>query len=132
MTLRSPAMPAGLLILATLAAYRATRLVTVDSLFERYREAWFDRFPPDLDRARVESFRLHGAVELRPRTTPAPKVSKAGQLIQCPWCIGFWITGGVVWVLDGWRSVPLPFLVWPALASAVGLLGMIDHALLEQ
>lgn len=124
-------MPLGVvLVLAALAAYRATRLVTLDTLFERQREQIFDRWPPDLDRARLTSFVLHGQVEKRLRTTPAPKVSKIGQLAYCPWCVGAHVTAGVVALLTLFVSIPLPVLVWAGLSAVVGFLAMIDAALL--
>lgn len=53
--------------LVVLAAYRATRFVTADSLLD----AW---------RARLEEWSINGGA-LR---------AKLGELLLCPYCLGFW------------------------------------------
>lgn len=92
-------------VLAAFAAARITRFVTEDELAEPIRGAWWRRFPAG---------------------------SKTGDLIACPYCIGWWISGAVLAVAMGvgfvelrWRSV----LYWPAIAGAQALLNAIDMRL---
>jgi hypothetical protein len=67
-----------------LASYRITRLLVSDGIIDVQRQAVLDR----LERAG--------------RT-------KAVELIECPWCIGFWIAGSVVaarrWLPRQWSPV---------------------------
>lgn len=44
-------------------------------------------------------------------------------LIECPWCLGFWASGAVVFAVDLFAVVPLPFLQWFAVSLIVGLIG---------
>jgi hypothetical protein len=121
-----------LLIFLALFAYRVTRLVTLDSLFDKQRERWLDRFPPDGQRAAVQvdwskwDQRPKGGAFMTPRTEPR-KVSHLGEWVQCPWCCGFAVSCAVVgvtwWVLG---SLPLPALWFGAVPCLVGFLGEID------
>lgn len=125
-----------LLIFLALFAYRLTRLVTLDSLFDKQRERWLDRFPPDGERAKVHvdwskwDERPAGSAFMLPREKPA-KVSHLGALIQCPWCCGFWLSCavvGVTWLVLG--SLPLPALWFGAVSCLVGFFGEIDAKLI--
>lgn len=53
-----------------LAVYRLTKLVIDDKITEDYREAVFERFPPE--------------------------TTKIGFMFTCPWCISIWVGFGVV------------------------------------
>ena len=44
-----------------------------------------------------------------------------GRLITCPWCLGFWVTAGVV---AGWVLVPWSMWLWLVLAMAA-LVGIV-------
>lgn len=96
-----------LLVLTSLAAYRAVRLATVDD------------FPP------VVWFRDHLTDWLEHRFG----VEWAAG-VACPWCAGFWICEGVVAAVWAWASLPLPVLWFAAVPAAVGalaeLLGAMD------
>ena len=89
-----------------LTAFRVTRIFTKDSLFDRQRNAFFKRFPPNPETARLVN---------------AAKVSKWGQLIACPYCIGFWVSGAIVFAVASWQSMEMPLLWWFATSGAVGL-----------
>lgn len=98
------------LLVATLAAYRWTRLVVADSLLDGWRTRWFRRFPPT--------------------GTPPRRGHPLGQLVDCPWCIGFWIAGLVVTVAAMVHVLPWRpstwWLAWPAASVGVGLLARVD------
>jgi hypothetical protein len=76
-------------LLGALAVYRATRLVTEDTIWEGTRDrvvAWSERD------GRAATLRV-----------------KVGDLITCPWCASMWVAGlavGSWWVLPVavWRS----------------------------
>lgn len=88
--------PLEILILLSLAAFRATRLITDDRLTLPAR-AWIaGRFPK---RAAVQYF------------------------ITCPWCVGMWISAALVLLVWYWQPLPLPGLWIPAVAAIAGMLG---------
>lgn len=45
-----------------------------------------------------------------------------GELIRCPWCTGVWVAGILTGLTCLFTSVPLPLLVWAAVAGGQGLL----------
>jgi hypothetical protein len=93
-----------------LAAYRATRVIVADTVIDTFRERWYCRFPPH------EHWR---AGEMQPP-------HKAGQFIQCPWCVGFHVSGAVFLLVWAFRDLSLPGLWWPAVATGVGLIGKAE------
>lgn len=128
------------------AAYRLTRLVTTDSILDRPRDWWFLHFPPNREWARryrvvwneargewndagvwfpmiLRVRKPNGGMRVSWNLAPSPrrKTSKLGQLVECPWCIGFWLSGLVVALADHYASIPLPLAWWWALSAAVGL-----------
>lgn len=123
-------MSGPLLVLwLSLAAYRLTRIATLDKFAEPVRERIYDRWPPDYERA---SWRYNSelqAVVKRASTAVVPKVHWFGQLIECPWCIGWWLSGAVVLAAALIGDVPLPVLTWFAVSTLVGLVGEVDVAL---
>lgn len=113
-----------------LASYRLTRIVTIDTFTEPIRERLYDRWPPDIDRAGWRyNPTMRGVVKRAPADKPFPAVSWIGQLVECPWCVGYWLSGAVVLVASLVGSVPLPLLVWFAVSTLVGLIGEVDVAL---
>jgi len=100
----------------SLAAYRAARAVSLDSITEPVRD-WFD------DRA--------GWSWLD---------AKAAELVSCGWCSGFWLSGFTyfVWLLVtdaalwGWTAVFTNLILWWAIAGAQSMLIAIDSFLLRE
>lgn len=58
------------LVKDVLAVHRLTKLVIDDKITEDFREAVFERFPPDS--------------------------TKIGYVLTCPWCVSLWVGIGVV------------------------------------
>lgn len=87
-------MSAVLFALMALAAYRAWRLLALDTILDRPREALLERMG-----------------------------DKTADFISCPWCAGAWLSAGVLAVTAQFTSVPLPFLQWAAVSALVGLIG---------
>lgn len=85
-----------------LATARLTRVVTSDTITDSLRTRIFMKWPPE----------NHG----RHRAHPI------GQLIDCPWCSGWWIAGATVAVAAQYVNVPVPLIVWPAVAESAALL----------
>lgn len=94
-------------IILSLAAARVTRLVVVDAITQGLRNRVFKHFP-------VEGQQVPGpapkgahwtttAINTSPIRWIVNKGSFVGELISCPWCAGFWITGA--WWLS-WVYAP--------------------------
>jgi hypothetical protein len=113
--------------LITLATYRLSRLLTVDTLTEGWREAVFDRWPPDAERA---ARRWNGQrLVTRATGSPQPNPSLLGQVLACPWCAAVWCAAAITTATAAFTPVPLPALTFAAAASAAGFLGALDGAL---
>lgn len=110
-------------VLGALMAFRLTVLLQSDGITERWREAFYDRHPYDADRQIKISVwdPDRRCVELVAREI-TPRVSFWGQLLHCPWCLGWWVSV-MVWALL-WARAPLPLpLLWPwAMSAVVGIL----------
>jgi hypothetical protein len=91
-------------VLMGLAAYRATRFITQDS------------FPPV---ARLRA-------RLIKRWSATVKDQEWAEGLTCPWCMGLYVSVGVVIVTMEYVSVALPALQILAVSCVVGLLGRID------
>lgn len=111
-----------LVALASLAAYRLTRIVTTDKItgpiFDNIRQRleirWIRRHAEnDEDRARLFSQTEYFN-------------SKLAFLLSCPWCLGFWVSGVVTVILSVAYGLDYPILTWLAMSTVVGFLGRID------
>lgn len=91
-----------LFVVMVLATARLTRIVIADVITSGLRTRIFARFPPASSK--------HG---------PAHPL---GQLIDCAWCTGWWVAGGVVLVCSRFANVPVPLVAWPAVAYLAGLI----------
>jgi hypothetical protein len=103
-----------LVALASLAAYRVTRLVTSDKITEPI----FERI-----RWRLEA-RWHEKHDERGSQTEWN--SKLAFMLSCPWCLGFWVCGVFTVVLSLAYGLNYPILTWLAMSTVVGFLGRID------
>lgn len=129
-------MTVFLFVLMALAAFRLTRLITRDKLplFHAPREAFAQRWGSyeDAQRQRnVEDPRWQRpwrwlfacefeSVNERNRTSMFMK--SLAYLWECDWCMGIWVSGGVVYTTVQFADVPLPYLQWLAAAALVGLI----------
>lgn len=84
-----------LAVLLSLATYRATRFFLLDSLIEEWRNSF---------RAWLGS---HPGIVWR----------KMFDLTECPFCFSWWVAGTLVGATDLFMSVPLPILMWAAVAG---------------
>jgi len=98
---RSSATLAGLAVNG-LAAYRITRLLQRDSL-------------PPLPAVREHLTNKYGHLPV-------------ADLIDCPWCLGFWVSAGVVAAsASPYRRVWAPLAAALALSAVVGLVSTHTH-----
>lgn len=93
------------LLLLTAATARITRLGVYDSITSRLRFEIFKRFPP----------------KTTTRNGKTVKAKFLGELVDCQWCFGVWVAGGLVAVTAQITSIPLPLLVWPAVAELASI-----------
>lgn len=112
----------ALVVIVGLAAYRISRLIAIDTIFDNLRYRFFRRYPPTEDYARM--YRLDdgkGKGSWQIAATPKRPLSKFGQLVICPWCTSVYGCAAIVAVLAWHQNVPDPLLVWGASASVAGL-----------
>lgn len=93
------------LVLLVLAAYRVTRLVVIDAIFDEIREAFFKKL----------DFKKQKDGNFKSRNLLAQKLS---YLLQCTWCTGVWVSALIYWLYAG----EFDFLPVAAIAGAQGLL----------
>lgn len=135
----------ALVLVAGLAAYRATRIVTTDSLTERarerlYRWAWVEF---DETEAYLSAWLRWHPDEAAPLATvdelPPPLPRRGGfrtyvsELFQCPWCLGVWISFAVLafwwWVVaDGAGSIGWFLVLGFAVAGVQGFIASRNSA----
>jgi hypothetical protein len=86
-------------VILALAAYRLTRLVTTDVIFEGFRDKIWSKWPPD---------------------------TKLGYLITCDWCSGLWFSGFLVIF---WLLLPELAFVVSLVMSISAIVGLISARL---
>jgi Protein of unknown function (DUF1360) len=96
-------------LIFALAVYSITRLISVDSFppIERARNWFYDRFP--YDGYVTEKRPKRGTFVVVGRNYHVNVGTWAGELISCPWCLGWWVSLGM----------SLSFLFWPMMTLAV-------------
>lgn len=130
-----------LTILLAFAAFRLTRLVTRDKLplIDLPREAFVQRWGAweDAQRA-VDSTKRNLLVQMwrwlfamdwealgGKRTNLVMK--SLAYLWECDWCMGIWVSAGVVFASAQFVSVPWPWLQWLAAAALTGLIAQREE-----
>lgn len=111
-----------LVALASLAAYRVTRLVTLDKITEPIfgalrlwlEERWIRKHAGDDENLAC----LYGKSETWN--------SKLAFLLSCPWCLGFWVSGVGTLLVSLAYGLDYSILTWLAVSTVVGFLGRFD------
>ena len=88
-----------LLLILGLAAYRLTRVLLEDVVFEGLREFIWKKFPPN---------------------------TKFGYLWTCYWCMGMWVSA--IW-FGAWLLVPVFVVVLSLVLSLSAIVGLISTLL---
>jgi hypothetical protein len=104
-----------LFVIVTLASLRVTRMFTRDTIFDGPRNHWWSKFPPKDEYE--DDINAMGGGYAKVDTYLVRKAHKLGMLIDCPWCIGFWVSGIIVLITSQLASMPLPVLWWLAVAA---------------
>jgi hypothetical protein len=110
------------LAIMAMGSYSITRLFVTDSfpLFEIPRQWLFKRFPPD---GHASTDRPPDRVEYKRTSNNIYVVTKGhfiGELISCPWCIGWWVSLAVTISFALIPSVTILILIPFALRAFVG------------
>lgn len=103
-----------LLIIIALGIYSITRLITADSILDKPREWFFSRFPPAGYRTDRRPTNKKIRYVLNGKWYDITKGHFLGELVQCPWCTGFWVA-----------SFATLFLLW---LPVTGVLLLLPHA----
>ena len=111
------------IVILTMAAHRVTRLITRDKLAivkvprDRFVQRWatFDKVPEEL------------ADEMRNTSLSGQKTNiimrSLAYLIECDWCMGFWISGIMTYGSTYYMDYPWPWWVIAlAVSTGVGLI----------
>jgi hypothetical protein len=116
------------LLIIALAIYSITRLITTDSIVDDMRDWFHARFPyegqnikigtpwPGRDRCQYIVTGDHLYVTVG---------SKLGELVKCPWCMGFWVALAVFGAFCFWPVattfvlVPMALRVIPGMIQSV-------------
>jgi uncharacterized protein DUF1360 len=93
-------------VVQALAAYRLTLLLQVDDL-------------PPLPDLRERLYRLQAGAD--ERTVRGRLVKEFAYMINCPWCLGFWVSVGVLTA-----NALFPAL-WRPLATSLALSAVVGH-----
>ena len=99
------------MILLVGGAFRIWRLLAVDTILERPRR-WLVRLPRDWNEEEDE--------------VPPTYNEKLAEMIECPWCLGAWISL-VVWGL--WQVDPHLTEVFASLATVSAAVGLVRENL---
>lgn len=93
-------------LLVGLATYRLWRMIARDKILDRPRDWFFDKANGD-----------------------TPVRLWFVEMIDCVWCLGFWIAGGLAATvaLSSGRSTMEGLLLWLASATVAGLVRQLDH-----
>lgn len=83
-----------LAIIIALGVFSITRLITTDSfpLFEKARLWIFERFPPDGYRTRRRPTNKKVRFVVNGQWYDITQGHWFGELVQCPWCAGFYVS----------------------------------------
>lgn len=112
-----------LLILA-LAIYSITRLITTDSIINRQRDWFYDRFPHEGYQSKRKPKRGTSTI-ISGGIYYVTKGHKLGELVHCPWCMGFWVSAAAFAAFVAWPIgttfvlVPLALRVIPGMIQSV-------------
>jgi hypothetical protein len=98
-------------VILTLAVWRITRFIVLDDLIGGTRKKVLDR---------LEARPAPGQVGYDDDKRPNLLAFKAWTLLTCPWCVGIYVSAGVllaarIFCLD---SIPMPIFTWLAIAAA--------------
>lgn len=110
-----------LLLLLGLATHRATRFLTRDKLgiIAAPREVFTNRWATfDLN---ADGSKPNQKISVNGKPTNVVMRSLA-YLWECDWCMSVWVGGILIFVTQSLISVPLPWLMWPAVSTITGLI----------
>lgn len=110
--------PAFVFVLMVLTSYRVWRIVGADDWPpSRALRDWIGR------RVKFTTEEQVGPLTVPHTAYPIGFWHELRTLIECPWCLGSWVSFAVVAIVAQFVVVPLPVLEAGAVACAVGLIG---------
>ena len=97
-------------VLLAFAAYRVTRLIVIDAVFDEVRDWGFKKL--DFKKQKDGTYVSRNGIVSQ----------KLSYLLQCTWCTGVWVSTAMYWVWRGEFDL-LPIL---AIAGAQGMLHALE------
>ena len=98
------------LVLLALAAYRLTRLIVIDALFDEARDWFFQILDYRYDK-KTQAYVSRNFL-----------LQKLSYLLQCTWCAGVWVSALVYYLYSG----TFDFLPVAAIAGAQGMIHALE------
>lgn len=96
-------------VILALGIYSITRLLSKDSLIDRQREWFYNKFPHEGFTTKIRPNPKRSTFIVTGDHYYVTEGHKLGEMLHCPWCLGFWISLGVC----------LSFWAWPVVTTAV-------------
>lgn len=113
-----------LLILA-LGIYSITRLISIDSIIDRQREWFYNQFPHEGFTTKKRPNEKRSTFIVTGDHYYVTVGHKLGEMVHCPWCLGFWVSLGLFAAFVAWPVtttfllVPLALRVIPGMIESV-------------
>lgn len=111
------------LLILVLGIYSITRLITKDSIIDRQREWFFQRFPHEGFQTKIRPKR--GTFIVTGDHYYVTVGHKLGELVHCPWCTGFYVSLALFLAFWAWPItttfllIPLGLRVIPGMIESV-------------
>lgn len=112
-------------LIVALGVYSITRLISIDSIIDRQRTWLFDRFPPDGYTTKNRPNPDRCTFIVTGDHYYVTEGHKLGELVNCPWCMGFWVSLAVFAAFVAWPVtttfvlVPLALRVIPGMIESL-------------
>lgn len=121
----------SLLVIVLLGVFSITRLITTDTfpIFEKTRMWLLNRFPPDgwRTKRRPTNKNVRFVYQASNGYYDITKGHWFGELIQCPWCAGFWVSVFATLFLLWVPKTGILILSVFAYRAAAGLISQLGH-----
>jgi hypothetical protein len=113
------------LLIVALGIYSITRLITKDSIVDRQRDWFFQRFPHEGFTTKIRPNPKRCSFIVTGDHYYVTVGHKLGELVHCPWCMGFWVSAAVFGAFILWPVgttfvlVPMALRVIPGMIESI-------------
>lgn len=93
-----------------LGVYSLTRLITKDSIIDKWRDNFYVKFPHEGFQSKRKPQRGKNQI-ISGGVYYVTEGTKLGELVHCPWCMGFWVSIALFAAFVAWPIGTTFFLV---------------------